>query len=265
MGDVFAEAQQIEQLYANGRDQDLLDLADKVWADNGPDCPGAAEVARFARVAAYKKGAQAATALEEARAKADAAQVEEARERVEHAKAEDDLWQARTIVAASITGTWRTLALSLQQYFHRCIDRREYPAAEAVLEMMEELAQKPHEGLPPEDLTVGILAERRGLLLTELEKWDETAASYQTALDLCPTGERRYLKVSGGLARCKWLAGGDDAAAAQAFEALRDESEAFPDVHEQAVANLDAARAGDRSMSVPFDLVSLGLTGKGSA
>ena len=215
-----------EHLYARSDDQALLDHARAFWRSHGPADPESAEVARFARVAAFRSGS-----------------------------ADDDLWQARAVAAACTTGAWRSLALSLQQYFYRLLGRGEHEAAEGVLEEMERLAEHEHEGPPEKDLVSGILAERRALLLTDRGEWSAALTYYKKALDLCPQGTRRSLKVRGGLARSEWLAGGDHEVAANEFKSLASESKAFPDVRNAALTNVAAAKAEDRSGSVPFDLV----------
>lgn len=215
-----------EQLYESGDDQGLLEHAAAVWGIHGSNALGSAEVARFARIAAFRSKSR-----------------------------DDDLWQARAVAAACITGAWRSLALSLQQYFFRLLALGEHEAAEGVLDEMERLAQQEHEGPPVKKLVSGILAERRALLLTGRGEWQAAAICYEAALALCPKGARRFLKVKGGLARSRWLAGGDHGAAVIEFESLAATSEAFPDVHNAALTNLAAAKAGDRPGSAPFDLI----------
>lgn len=216
----------VEDLYAAGDDRGLLEFARNFWSYHGSSHPESPEVARFARVAAFRS-----------------------------ATGEDELWQARAVEAAYFTGAWRSLALSLQQYFFRPLALGNHEAAEGVLAEMERLAQQEHEGLPTKELVNGILAERRALLLTERAEWLAAANFYEKALDFCPDPSRRFLKVKGGLVRSKWLAGGDHATAATAFESLAADGEPYPDVHSAALTNLAAARAEDRMSSVPFDLV----------
>ena len=134
-----------EQLYTWGRYEELLDLSSQFWATQGSTTPGAAEIARYARIAAF---------------------------RVQPAEA--DLWQARAITAACATGSWRSLALSLQPYFMRLLGSCEYGAAEAVLDEMEMLARSDHIGAPTPDLVAGILAERWALLHVMREEWLES-------------------------------------------------------------------------------------------
>lgn len=215
-----------EHLFATGHYDAILDLASEFWSAYGSTEPGAAEIARYARIAAYRVR-----------------------------PTQDDLWQARAVSSACATGSWRSLALSLQQYFFRLLGSGEYGAAEAVLDEMEMLAQSGHVGPPAQDLLVGILAERRALLHIKREEWPQATECYSRALAVCLPGERRELKVQGGMAWADWLGGGTDETAARAFERLVEASEAFPDVNEAAKANLAAARAGDRSRAIPFDLL----------
>lgn len=223
---ISSDAVVAERLYASGDDQGLLDHAATVWTTHGSNALGSAEVARFARIAAFRSKSR-----------------------------DDDLWQARAVAAACITGAWGSLALSLQQYFFRLLAQGEHEAAAGVLDEMERLAQQEHEGPPDKKLVSGILAERRALLFAERGEWQAAADCYEEALALCPDGSRRFLKVKGGLARSRWLAGGDRDAAVSEFESLTAASEAFPDVHNAAIANLAAARAGDLQLAVPFDLI----------
>jgi hypothetical protein len=101
----------------------------------------------------------------------------------------------------------------------------------------------------------GILAERRAVLLAERHDWTAAAEWFSKALDLGPNGGRREAKAKGNMARASWLGGGPTEDAVCAFEALAKVSATWPDVHEWAEANLTAARADDRSRSVPFDLL----------
>jgi len=214
------------ELYASGDDHELLSHASEFWARHGSTGAGAAELARFARIAAFRAGA-----------------------------AESDLWQARAISAACQTGAWRSLALSLQPHFYKLVGSGELDAAEQVLDEMASLASSDHADPPERDLVDGILSERRALLFAERGDWPRAAEWYRTALALCPAGDRRELKVKGGLARSEWLGGGTDSDAVAAFESLETLAEPFPDVHEAARENLAAARVGDRARSVPFDLI----------
>lgn len=215
-----------EELFASGDDDALLDYATAFWARHGPTGAGASEVARFARIAAYRSR-----------------------------PAQDQTWQARAIEAACLTGSWRSLALSLRQYADRLTVSGELRAADSLLRVMEVLTNLDQQGEPPKDLVDGILAERRAFLLTQSQDWAGAAKWLSKALHLCPTGERRELKVKGSLARAKWLAGGPDHEAVREFQALVNASADCPDVREWAEANLQAAQAGDRSRSIPFDLL----------
>lgn len=219
-------AQRAAQLFEAGEtnDEELLGHATHAWETFGPGEPGIAEVARFARIAAYR--------LNRA----------------------PELWQTRHISSATMSGAWRSLALSLQPYFYLLLRIPDFDAAEQVVVEMERLAGIDHTGPPTRDLLDGIVAERRGLLFTKAERWEEAARAYERARLFTTPGDRRALKVLGGLARSRWLAGGPAAEAAEVFRRMVSESDAFPDVQEAARRNLTAAEAGDASQSVSFDL-----------
>lgn len=220
------DALKAEELFVSGDDEALLKHATAFWDRRGATAAGAAEVARLARIAAYRSMPE-----------------------------QDQTWQTRAVEAACLTGAWRSLALSLRQYADRLTVAGEHGAADSLLRVMEMLASLEQEGVPPKELVDGILAERRAFLLSESHDWAGAAEWLSKALDLCQSGERRQLKVKGGLARARWFAGGSDQAAVGDFEALVDASAGFPDVREWVEANLQAARAGDRTRSVPFDLL----------
>lgn len=224
--DSSADAVKAEELCVTGDDEGLLTFAEDFWSRQGPFAPGAAEIARYARLAAYRSR-----------------------------PADDQTWQARAVEAACLNGTWGSLALSLRQYFDRLVGSGDLDAAESVLRVMEMIASVGTVGLPDQDFVTGILAERRAVLLAERRDWTSAAEWFSKALDLGPKGGRRESKVKGNMARASWLAGGATEDAVRAFEALANASNAWPDVHEWAESNLNAARAGDTSRSVPFDLL----------
>ena len=182
-----------EDLFVRGKafDDELLRHATTAWETFGPAASGIAEVARFARIAAYRRGLRSA-----------------------------ELWQARHVSAAAVSGAWRSMALALQPSFYRLLETHDVDAAERVLVEMERLAGRDHYGPPAASPSTGILAKRRGLLCTEAERWDEAVDAYERAGSYATPRDRRALKVDGGLARSRWKAGGTATAAAEVLQRL---------------------------------------------
>lgn len=227
-GSLLALVDEIDELYGQGEDQQVLAKAAGAWPERGTGyVPEHAEIARYARVSAWR-----------------------------FRRDEADVWQQRAIEAALGSSNIASLSLSMQLYFYRAVDEERFADAHRVLDHMKQLAELPTEGERPQpDLVQRILAERRAYALRSDERWEESIAWYQTALGLSPEGRRGRAKVQGGLELATWLAGGSDEEAAAAFEDLVARSVAWPDVHDAAAANLSAARQRDRSASVPFDTV----------
>ncbi|MBQ0944019.1 hypothetical protein KAK07_11805 [Ideonella sp. 4Y16] len=224
-------ASEAERLFEMGKagDAELLDRAGHAWpADQEALRPSDAEVARYARISAYRS---------------------------EQGLASE--WQARHVAAASLTGNLRSLCLSLQPAFFMLVSRKHYRGAHAVLDAMGAIAGACSVDGPPEAALVDrILAERRAYLYRIEERWEESIVWYQRALDLCDRGTRSFAKVRGGLALAKWLAGGPVEDAVAEFKSLVELSQPWRnDVFEAATSNLAAARSGNHTASVPFDLV----------
>lgn len=222
-----------ECLFEHGQDADLLAFAATNWPGPGlPLTADHAELARFARVAAYRCYPSVP----------------------ESTRALMDLWQARAIAAASASRALRSAALSLQPHFFALVGASRFLDARAVLEEMLRLIElRKHRGPPIEKLARRIHAERMALSFTEEGRWDDAISWYEKSAGYCRPGSRAALKVEGGRIRAVWLAGGSAVDAANAFEAVWSASSQYPDVHDAAEKNLAAARAEDSTCSCSFD------------
>jgi hypothetical protein len=221
------DAHEAEKLFGAGgeaNDSELLARAAASWTAT-PDAD-LAEVARFARIVAYRAGDRIGA----------------------------ELWQARAVAAAAGTGALRSLALSLQLHFFSALSTDAFDQAEAVLVEIERLSGSDHEGLPDPNLVARIVAERRALLSLKRADFSAAVKWYDIAIARCPEGSRGYFKVAGGRARAAWLGGGSSMAAANELERIAKASQSWDDVHRAALANHEASLAGDQTKSVPFDL-----------
>ncbi len=229
-----AEAERLFESGGDGNLRKLIELAEAMWSTNDADLtPEHAEVARYARVAAYQRMKDGTD---------DWATI--------------NLWQQRHVAAGSISGNTRSLSLSLQQYFVLLGQNGHIDAAYAVLDAIESIAKTSTVDAPPtEALIERILAERRALLLRMEGRSRESVKAYDQAHKLTDDGTRGEAKVRGGLELAKWFAGGSAEDAVTAFTRLVADSVQWDDVHKNATKNLEAAKAGDRSASVPFDLL----------
>lgn len=216
-----------ERLFTAGEDRKLLDLADGLWPVEGPATRDRAEVARFARVAAWRSGDRPAA----------------------------HLWQARAISTAAACGAWGSVALSMQPSFFALVDYGALIEAGHVLEEMTGLAELGDPDPPAPTLVSRIIAERGAFLATLQGNWDEAIDLYSTAIALCRPSTRPFMKVRGGLARAQWLAGGSSAEAAAVFADVAEAAQHFPDVRDAALANLEAARANRPEDEVAFELL----------
>jgi hypothetical protein len=227
----LAAAAEAERLFESGKDHDaaLLAFAESVWPRTDDEVePAHAEVARFARVAAYR--AKSPTVHE---------------------------WQTRHVAASSLTGNLRSLCLSLQPAFFVLAGRERFDEAHSVLDAMGILAQGSLVDAPPSAaLLARVLTERRAFAFRLEKRWVEAIEWYERALALAPSGSRGEAKVAGGLATARWLGGGSHGDAVEDFSVLVETTAAWHnDVWEAATSNLAAAQAGDRAAAVPFDLL----------
>jgi hypothetical protein len=231
-------AAEAEDLFEQGGESlgVLIQSAHESWPATDDELePQHAEVARYTRVAAYRL-------------------LTEGRDEWQTV----NLWQQRHIAAASITGNTRSLSLSLQQQLYLLAQHGHFAAAHVVLDAMAALGARssvPSAAPPTEDLFQRILVERRALLLRMEGRSEESIGWYEQAHRLTESGTRGEAKVRGGLEVAKWLAAGPHDEAVAAFSRLVADSVRWPDVHTNATRNLEAARVGDRSAAVPFDLL----------
>jgi hypothetical protein len=226
---VVTIAEQAAALHAEGKDDDLLAFAAENWpAELSSVTADQAEVARFARIAAYRQGYTSMV----------------------------HVWQARSVAAGAVSGNLRSLALSIQTHVYALLEEGQPTDARQVLDVVEQLASASAiGGSPSADLLERIVADRRALSFRVEERWSEALTWYQQAKALTPVGSRDRAKVTGAEALARWLAGGSHADAAKAFAALVEESSAWDGVHKAARANHAAAVRGDSASAVPFDLM----------
>lgn len=223
-----------ERLFEHGQDGDLLVFAAENWPRPGlPLTADDAELARFARIAAYRQSKSSREA----------------------SMSVVDLWQARAIEAASAAGAFRSAALSLQPQFYALCTALNFNEARAILdEILRLIESQKQPGPPAENTARRIHAERMAFSFIEEGRWGDALVWYTAAASYCLAGSRAALKVEGGRARAAWLAGGSAISAWSTFDVVRTASSEYPDVQRAAEANLAAAREDDPTRSVPFDL-----------
>lgn len=87
-----------------------------------------------------------------------------------------------------------------------------------MLDDIEQLASASTlEGAPSTALLSRILAERRAYSFRVEERWADAATWYERAAEFAPPVSREAAKVAGGAVLMRWLAGGSDDEAAEAF------------------------------------------------
>lgn len=217
-----------ERPFERGESEALLDFATEHWPANLSAVSAYhAELARYARVAAYDAG-----------------------------EAFFHLWQARALAAAGLTGNFRSLSLSLQPEFFALTETQRCPEARQALEVIEQVAAADDGAGPPDRrLIARIITERRAFSYRLEENWREAELWYRKAFELTSPGSRGRAKVRGGIVLVSWLAGGDNATAAAEFGAIVESASDWRDVREAAAKNRAAAERDDRNGHVPFDLV----------
>jgi hypothetical protein len=219
-------SQHAESLCNSKRDRELLNFAEENWPGDVGDLGSEhAELARFTRIAAYRS--------------------------------EDptrDLWQARHVTAAVLSGNLRSLALALQPYMFTLVAGGRPNEARQVLDLMIAVAEANTFDAPPDgNLVERIITERRAFTYTSEQRWGDARTWYDRASTLTVPGSRGAAKIAGDVAVMRWLDGGSAAEAAKAFAALAQIE--WADLRDVALANLAAARQDDRARAVLFDLV----------
>lgn len=220
-------AEQSGIFFAKSADKEMLAFAADNWPSDLSRLTGDhAEVARFARLAAYRSR-----------------------------PSDVQIWQARAVAAGAVSGNLRSLALSMMTDFWVLTAQGRASEAREVLDVTEQVANaSTMPGSPTTDLVDRIVAERRAYSFRVEERWAEALSWYRKAAALAPAGSRDAAKVAGGAAVAHWLAGAANSEAADTFAALVETASEWPDVRDAAEANHAAAARGDRASAVPFDL-----------
>lgn len=248
-----AFADHVDQLYEAGKDDELIHLALDSWLKAGePLRAGVAEACRLARVCCIRSadalppGDQAAQAL----------------------MSKAHLLEARTFVAAALTGESRVVALTLLPNFFRLIARGAFDQAREVLDDMERLVNDGPQCLEGTDEQVGrpfprvarrIIAERRAYSFYVEGRFNDAAAQYGVAQQFTKTNSRGALKVRGGQLLALFQASGRNAMALSELQrglsTILDlaRAQGFPDVVAWSASNLEKIQKSQLDSWVPFD------------
>lgn len=217
-------------LYEAGDDEQLWQLAEEQWpAIGAPLDPAIAELCYFARAASARAERWAAA----------------------------DVWGARAMVAAVLTGSAETAARLLMPQFFTLMRSGHFEESRKVLEEMARLVDV--SGAPHGGALARLYHEKMASSYLMEGLYAEAAASYNRAVEVSGTDARGRVKSLAGAALAMYLTDPDDGAAVALrarLESVKAEAsmQSFPDVEADAEHNLRWLD-GDEDAWRPFEIL----------
>jgi tetratricopeptide (TPR) repeat protein len=227
-------AQRAVAHYEAGEFEELLSLAAEAWpgAVDAELPPGIAELCRFARLVAHKRGLEAAV----------------------------QLWDARALTAAVMAGNRNVAAGLLLPRVFQLLALREYGTARIVLAEQLRLLDEDSDLEPSSASVLRMYHEKTAYSYFAEGDYTAAEAAYGDALRYEPEGSRGHLKVRGGQALGRYLSG--DRATWPSEELLAEmlaiadaAGDEYPDVAEAAAANARMIAAGGVDGWVVFEVL----------
>ncbi len=225
---------QAAHYYDTGNKEELLNLANRVWsqAEEGDFPNGSADVFYFARTIEWRK---------------------EDKDPVQK-----ELWHARALAAATLTGANHTAARLLMQSFFILMEHEAYAEARSVLGDMLRVVGPDHEQRP---VFMRFHEEKSAYSFLAEGHYGDAVARYESAQDFCHDDPRGLLKVRGGLVLCQYLERTrperEQVELVDSMRRIREESQSagFVDVANDASCNLRMMEAGGYEGWCPFELL----------
>ncbi len=234
------------QLYAAGKNEELLALAKKSWPTNSaaPLPDGVAELCRLAKLAAVRR-------WEAARGGGPGP---------EDARLQMVVWEAHGLTAAVLSDSTHVMAgLLLPRFFDLC-GKGAFSAAREVLDDMLRLVHDGSDQRPSAEYTRRLCSEKRAYSYFAEGRFSDAVTSYHEASAYTTQDPRAALKVEGGLALAEFMASDrriDDVKKLRGTlekVAAAANTGSFPDVAVCATRNLEKIVAGATGTLVPFEL-----------